>query len=82
MKNQDLIVEKIVMSLKNDSKGWTFGTHTAEHTNGFAIWIANTPLFDTEIYKPLRYKLTMKNRLRVMSALHVCRENQILELLK
>ena len=83
MKNKKpdkLVVQRVIDMLNNPDEAWSFNKYTATHTSGLAVWIANMPVFHTEIYQPTRLKPSMFERWQLWKAVKAARYHYIARL--
>lgn len=71
----------LVGSLRERPQDWIIGEHTARHTSGLEIWIANMPILDIAIYKPCERSVPLVWKWRIWRAVSAAKEYQFEQLL-
>jgi hypothetical protein len=76
LKAFDLILEDL--KTNNDWRVCSMDCTLTNPRNNVAIWIANVPIFQTGIYKPLSISLSLWQKYKLYKAVQIAKNNQLL----
>lgn len=68
-------VAEIVASLENEPERWRPNYCTFRRDDGLAIWDANVPWLDCNIYSPVEIGLSLSEKWKVWRAVVKCKES-------
>lgn len=68
------LLEKLIDSLKNNPRQWSFNDATAKHGGlGMEIWLGIIPILGTYVYSPSKIRFSLLDTIRLYRALQECK---------
>lgn len=81
----NVALEAIISSLNSEPDKWSFrhiNARTLDHVSCVSIWMANIPIFDTNVYRPAELSLNLWQKYRLYKAAKNLINLQVVEMLK